>query len=139
MATFNKKHLERFWGRIQKTKTCWNWMAGLARGYGIFSIGYKTYLAHRISFELKNGDIKGKDLDHLCRNRKCVNPEHLEIVTKGENARRGLVAKLGVENVKSIRSYYKNNFFTQTELAQFFGVGQDEISRIINYKRWANV
>jgi len=50
----------------------------------------KNKVAHRISYELLKGDIpEGLDLDHLCRNRGCVNPDHLEPVTRKENLLRG--------------------------------------------------
>lgn len=70
---------------------CWIWMRGISStGYGAFCIDGKTYGAHRISYELYKGAIPiRKQLDHLCRVRSCVNPDHLEIVTRKENLRRG--------------------------------------------------
>lgn len=139
MANFSQKDIKRFWSKVEKTLTCWEWKTGLMRGYGAFSIKRKSYLAHRFSFELKNGDISNKTLDHLCRNSKCVNPSHLEIVSRGENCRRGRVAKLNMEKALSIKDLYKNRKYNQCELANIFNVGQDEISRIINNKRWATI
>lgn len=136
MAKYENKDIQRFWSKVKKTSNCWEWETGLQHGYGAFSIGRKSILAHRFSFELVNGDISGKFLDHLCRNRKCVNPEHLEIVTIGENCRRGLVAKLQTKEVSEIRNLYKSGGYRQYELGKLFGVGQDEISRIVNFKRW---
>ena len=70
---------------------CWEWMASRnIAGYGVFHIKGKTIGAHRLSYMLVKGDIpKGYDLDHLCRNRCCVNPSHLEVVTRRENILRG--------------------------------------------------
>lgn len=71
---------------------CWRWKGYLRRhdGYGDFKVGRRSYLAHRISYEAFIGAIpSGFQLDHLCRNRWCVNPWHLEPVTNRENCLRG--------------------------------------------------
>lgn len=71
---------------------CWYWMVSLDHwGYGIMSgvFGKKSAKAHRVSYELFVGPIPGRlPLDHICRNHRCVNPEHLQPVTQGENNRR---------------------------------------------------
>ena len=65
---------------------CWNWTGSKLRGYGQFGVNQKTRYAHRISYERHRGLIpEGMDLDHLCRNPGCVNPDHLEPVTHREN------------------------------------------------------
>jgi hypothetical protein len=84
--------LERFWGfiSINKKTQCWNFKSLKSNGYGQIRIGAKNVLAHRFSYEVNNGKIQeGLDLDHLCKNRKCVNPLHLQIVTRRENLLRG--------------------------------------------------
>jgi HNH endonuclease len=70
---------------------CWIWMGGVTYGgYGVMSHKGKSNLAHRLSYTAYKGEIpKGFDIDHLCRVRSCVNPEHLEAVTRKENIRRG--------------------------------------------------
>ena len=81
---------ERFWAKVDKTATCWLWVAGKdSKGYGTFWIGDATRGAHRVSYELTHGTIPaGLELDHLCRVRNCVNPDHLEPVTHIVNTRR---------------------------------------------------
>lgn len=92
-AVFSPQILERFWGKVNKggPDECWQWKAGTAKGYGSFYISHRrSYPAHRFAYELANGKIpEGMVIDHLCRNRGCVNPNHLEPVTNVENVMRG--------------------------------------------------
>lgn len=76
-----------FWIRVNKTETCWLWTAGRHRdGYGQTSRGKK---AHRVAYEFVKGPIpEGLEIDHLCRVRLCVNPDHLEAVTHKVNMQR---------------------------------------------------
>lgn len=85
---------DRFWEKVDKNgeNGCWNWTAALTgSGYGNFHLGDRNSVAHRLSYLWLVGEVPdGLDLDHLCRNRKCVNPSHLEPVTRQENLLRGL-------------------------------------------------
>lgn len=92
----------RFWKKVDKTSTCWNWTgARTSGGYGNFSIvavrkNQDWIVAHRYAYQQLIGPVPdGMDLDHLCRNRRCVNPAHLEAVSRRENLLRGntLIAK----------------------------------------------
>jgi hypothetical protein len=85
----------RFMEKVEKTKTCWLWKAGSAGGYGRFWVGTRkegrTALAHRIGYEIFKGPVPDEmTLDHICRNRLCVNPMHLEPVPAVENVMRGI-------------------------------------------------
>lgn len=85
---------ERFWEKVDKIEItgCWLWTASIKpNGYGQFAVTPKAvHYAHRLAYEWVRGPIPpGKQLDHLCRTRHCVNPAHLEPVTMRENLRRG--------------------------------------------------
>jgi len=71
---------------------CWEWTKGVTSGgYGTIQINKKTRTVHSIMLELTGRIIpKGKCTDHLCRNTRCINPRHLEIVTFRENTKRGI-------------------------------------------------
>jgi hypothetical protein len=82
----------RFWSKVSKDDDgCWRWTGHLGRlGYGRFRVGTRTRPPHQVAYEMGVGPIPpGLELDHLCRNRSCVNPAHLEPVTRQENILRG--------------------------------------------------
>lgn len=86
----------RLWGRIAEPPSgCWLWLGNTTRnGYGQISMGgrktQRMHMTHRLVWELLVGEIPtGLELDHLCRQRSCCNPAHLEPVTRRENLVRG--------------------------------------------------
>jgi len=86
--------MDRFWSKVDKSGECWEWVGATTckkphRAYGQFWFKDRLVLAHRFSYEMDVGVIPdGMDIDHLCRNTRCVNPQHLEPVTRAENVRR---------------------------------------------------
>lgn len=84
--------MERFFSKvvISRNTSCWVWTDHLEFGYGIFSIRGTIFRAHRFAYIIYKGAIEeGLVIDHLCRNKRCVNPDHLEAVTQSLNITRG--------------------------------------------------
>lgn len=96
---------ERFWEKVNKSDTCWEWMAAkTSKGYGAFWVDRKMHSAHRLAWEIAFGSIPdGLQVDHRCHNRACVNASHLRLVTSAQNHqnRSGAAAtsKTGVRGV----------------------------------------
>ena len=84
----------RYWSKVavRGPDECWPWLAGRSkRGYGVVGSGGRGHViyAHRAAYELAHGSIDPElTVDHLCRNKTCQNPGHLELVTRAENTRR---------------------------------------------------
>lgn len=115
-----QKNLYRFWDKVLFTTDCWEWQRGLDKdGYGQLTINTKKIKPHRFSYELYKGKIpEGLEIDHLCRNRKCVNPNHLELVTHQENIKRGDKTNLGLYN--KVKTHCKRGHEFNKENSYFY-------------------
>lgn len=83
--------LDLFADKVDFTDSCWLWTgAKNPNGYGVFRGVDRTHIAHRWAYETFVEPCPGLDVDHLCRVRNCVNPDHLEAVTRQENLLRGV-------------------------------------------------
>jgi hypothetical protein len=126
---------------------CWLWTGSLSdEGYPT-SINWKgrSSLAHRTFYLRLKGPIPdGYQLDHLCRERRCVNPDHLEPVTPVENTRRSAATKLTVVQVSEIRRLLPMSRKpwskpTPATIAPLFGVSRRTVAQIAAGETWADV
>ena len=88
---------------IEHTTGCWEWVGAITpNGYGQMGYKRKKYSPHRFAYQLFSGPIpQGKEIDHLCRNRRCCNPNHLEAVTRRENIMRSPIAVTAIHSRKT--------------------------------------
>lgn len=146
---------ESFWLRVDKhaPNGCWEWQSTMNdRGYGVLRFQGLKGMAHRVAFELTNGPIPdGLCLLHRCDNPRCVNPAHLFLGTKGDNARdmvqkqRSLIgernhkAKITREQATEISRLYATGKYPQQRIAAQFGIGQGQVSKIVRRTEWHNL
>ena len=142
---------DKFWSRVRIGDGCWEWTkARNNRGYGMLSIGGRSMLAHRVSWEFANGPIPpGMHVLHRCDNPGCVRPGHLFLGTpadnvadmlakgrgrapKGENHKR---AKLTEADVLKIRALVASGM-SQRQAGEGFGVSGQAVGSIVRGETW---
>ena len=151
--------LERFSALYDPTSGCWQWLGILDdKGYGRLNVGYgdnkAIRLAHRIAYELYVGPIPyGLSVCHRCDNPRCVRPAHLFAASQGDNIRdmwtkgRAKIpssngasnsnARMTYEQVRSMRHLYYAERRTQQEIADYFGLAQAYVSRVVRRSAWS--
>lgn len=158
-------YLDRFFKKIEKTKSCWIWKGGLDKdGYGQFNFKENNInnhvRSHRFSYFLHKGEIPiNMNILHKCDNPKCVNPDHLFIGTTQDNVndrqRKGRsyngdnllkIIKRGEENNMSklkekdiIEIRKLSATLKQNKIAKMFNVERHTIHKITSYKTWKHV
>lgn len=149
-----EKRLTKFWGRVDKTPTCWNWVgACLPKGYGMVGMGKRVYRVHRIAYYyFHKVDPLDNDVLHTCDNPKCVNPSHLFLGTNLDNIKDKMNkgrynhikgsqmgnATLSEDLVKLIKQYLAQGY-TQTSIAKAFLVTKQTIWKIAHNEAWTHV
>lgn len=143
---------ERFWGRVDSggEAECWEWQAGTdPDGYGVIRDGGVQRKAHRVAYEIRNGDLGGGWVLHHCDNPSCVNPTHLYLGDHEDNTRdavdRGRYpsggshprSKLNRGDVSEIKDSLGG--VSQYDLAEEYGVSRSCIARIAQRETWESV
>lgn len=161
--------VERLMERIEKTATCWSWKAGCSKnGYGAIRFNGKQEGAHRVSYTVFKGPIPdGMHVMHSCDNKKCINPDHLNVGTRFDNMkdcahknrnyipthfrgdsnpsakipgiRKGARNGRAKLNEQKVALIRKLMFdgATAYDTAQAFGVSRSTVQSIIRNKTWA--
>ena len=147
---------ERFWAKVDKSageNGCWIWTgADNGDGYGTFKADHSARAAHRVSWELANGPITNNlCVLHRCDNRRCVNPAHLFLGTRQDNAidmcakdrqAKGVdhsCVKLTEEQVREIRRRYASGEMDGVHLAKAYGISNTNIYCILSRQTWRHI
>lgn len=142
----NAAAVQRFWCKVDKNGPipvvrpdlgpCWKWLAGGSWGYGYFTLSRaKRIRSHRAAFMLLRGKIpEGKELDHLCQIRDCVNPSHLEAVTRHEHLLRNMNGIIGKNASKT--HCKRGHLLSGTNLKIVNGTRQCRECLRIRRRRW---
>lgn len=116
--------LARFWSKVTMTEGCWEWTAADdGQGYGFFYVGVSNgqrviRRAHQVAWEATVGPLTpGLVIDHLCRNRRCVNVLHLEEVSNAENIRRSPIMRPGARERSYDYEFCKKGIHRMSETA----------------------
>ena len=127
---------------VDEKTGCWIWQRSTARnGYGTYWHPEKkcSVSAHRYMYELHVGPIpEGLQVHHICNNRACVNPGHLEVLSPTKHVQKGGPTKVTEHIVAEIKTLWGTGCYTQSELADRFGIGQMTVSDIVTGVTWSD-
>lgn len=150
----------RFWSNVNiknNNEECWNWIGYISpNGYGMFFYNFGPVLAHRVVYKLSKSDIYDNlQVKHLCNNRKCCNPNHLELGDDLKNSQYMVKCgrhignnKLTEDQVREIHKLYNeqrklySNIKQQQivePIAKKFEISKPTITSIINGNRWKHI
>ena len=128
---------------IHDKNGCWIWPRAKNKtggGYGQFYYRGNSHLAHRIYYQLFKGTIPGNhDIHHLCNNPACVNPDHLEALSRAEHRyqhRDQVPYKLNWDAVRDIRCSYATGNFTYQQLGDIYDVSRESVRQVIKFETW---
>jgi hypothetical protein len=165
MATYNRAKFENFpilrpdlidvfWSKIDKSggqDACWPWSAAIfPNGYGQFTWYHQSIptvkhywrcATHVLAYYLTTNILApdGYELDHLCRNKFCCNPVHLEVVTSRVNALRGNDSSLTSSQVLITHILHHEQGWTQQAIADVLGINRANVQCILSGRSWKDV
>ena len=135
--------LKPLWIQGESDEDCWNWIGSVNKrtGYGKKQFDGKTLLAHRWMYQNRVGTIPvGMVINHICRNRKCVNPQHLEVVTQAVNCQKGAGTVLNRAHVAEIKAAEAGRRWGDgSRLARAYGVSTSLIHDIWRGRAWMDI
>ena len=131
---------KRFWAKVNKTDTCWMWVAYIGQqGYGKFRFNGRSTTAHRVSYEIHNGPIPNKlHVCHSCDVKQCVNPDHLWLGTAKDNMADRDAKGRGGKNTNSKKTHCKSGhpFAGENLVLIFSGDKKHRVCRICRANTW---
>jgi len=146
--------IDEFEASIAKQENgCWLWQGELlSTGYGAMKLGSSVLLAHRVSYELFNGEITdGLFVCHACDQKRCVAPPHLWLGTQKDNiadaVKKGIIpcgerssgSKLTAKQVEEMLALYSTGEYSQEDVATMFGITRTGVSNILHGKIWKHL
>lgn len=146
----------RLWPRVEKgaSNECWPWTGSLTQaGYGLLTIQYKSYYAHRLAWELHHNEEipEGGVICHHCDNPACCNPNHLFLGTQDDNMKDAAnkkrikhgenhhSASLTEDDIRQIRKFGEGSDLTRQQIASRFGIVRTTVNDILTGRTWQHV